>query len=445
MITIVEPKEHIDKLWGKQQIKDAETYRMMRYVLRVDHDGKVLLHNVVTGRLVVLVQGEAEALEKLPMTYSPVMEQLVTEHYLVPENYDEHQQVVNLRNILWRITDAQKPKEVTSYLILPTTACNARCWYCFEKGIKSVTMTEETANDVVDFIEKHCGGKPVRLWWFGGEPTLAADRIDQICEGLRQKGIKYISDITTNGYLFDDEMIAKAKDHWNLRQASFSLDGTEESYNRIKSFPGVQDNPYQRMMQNAEKLTEKGIAVALRMNFDANNYLDFPKLLEEVNDRFPKDAPLMVYPHQINYDIFDEKEYAQAEMWFNEKNVELIDLACAAKLYRRNVELPSLSYKMCGAANGQWYSITPLGHLICCGENLSDDQIIGNLHYGITNPIIAQSWKQFADYDKCQECVLFPLCAKMEKCKVKDRCRRKKESLGQCAKAIKMSYDSFIA
>ena len=103
MKTIVEPKEHIDKLWGKQRIHEDAVYRQMRYVLRVDHNGKVLLHNVVTGRLVVLDQGETEALETLPAAYRPEMESLVTEHYLVPEDYDEHQQVVNLRNILWKI------------------------------------------------------------------------------------------------------------------------------------------------------------------------------------------------------------------------------------------------------------------------------------------------------------------------------------------------------
>ena len=73
MITIAEPKELIDKLWGKQKIREDDTYRLMRYVLRVDHEDKVLLHNVVTGRLVVLEREEAEALETLPAAYNPTM------------------------------------------------------------------------------------------------------------------------------------------------------------------------------------------------------------------------------------------------------------------------------------------------------------------------------------------------------------------------------------
>lgn len=438
MRTIVEPKEYIDKLWGKQRIREAATYRLMKYVLRVDHDGMVLLHNVVTGRLVVLDELETVAVDMLPKSYSSEMEQLATEHYLVPEEYDEHQLVVNLRNILWKIVDARAPKEVNSYLIFPTTDCNARCWYCFQKGVKTATMTEETANDVVAFIEKNCGGKPVRLWWFGGEPTLANNRIDQICEGLRRKRIKFFSDITTNGYLFDDDMAERAKNLWNLRQASFSLDGTEATYNRVKSFVNVQDNPYQRMMHNAELLLGKGIAVALRMNYDQDSYLDFANLLMEAKAKFPKDVPLMVYPRQINRE-YPETESSKMEAWFNDKNLELTDMACAAGLYQRKErELPSLSYQMCGAANGNWYVITPTGDLVCCGEQIGNDQIKGNLREGINKTALEEKWKQFADYEKCKLCTLFPVCVRMLYCAAKDRCYSKKKTISQYTKIIRL-------
>ena len=77
MKTIVEPREYIDKLWGKQHIRDGITYRMMWYVLRTDYDGKVLLHNAVTGRLVLLEQNEVYSVEKLPNKYDPAVEQLI--------------------------------------------------------------------------------------------------------------------------------------------------------------------------------------------------------------------------------------------------------------------------------------------------------------------------------------------------------------------------------
>lgn len=429
MTTIVEPKQLIDKLWGKQRIREDYTYRLMKYVFRVDYDGEVLLLHVVTGQLVVLDPDEVYLIDKLSMPYNSKMERLVTEHYLVPEEYDEYQQVVNLRNILWKLVDAQSQKEVTSYLILPTTACNAQCWYCFEKGIEPTTMTEKTANDVVDFIVTHSGRKKVFLWWFGGEPTVAAKRIDQICRRLKEQQIDYVSDITTNGYLFDDEMIENAVKTWHLRQASISLDGTEGNFNRVKSFKNANDNPYQRMMHNVGIMLEKGISVALRMNFDQDTYQDFSELLKESRARFPEKARLMVYPHQINRDYPEEKQEA-VESWFNDKCLELTEMACSAGLYRKKLrELPSLSFEMCGAVNGRWYVITPEGNLVYCCEQLGSEQVKGNIWEGITNKTMEKSWKQFSDSKRCKECVLFPRCARIKNCGGANRCYHKKETV----------------
>lgn len=440
--TIVEPKQNIDRLWGKQRIQTDQTYRLMKYVLRVDYEGTVLLHNVVTGQLVVLDQNETEVLNRLPTAYDLSINQLVSNHFLVPEEYDEHNQVVNLRNILTRMVDAYQIKEVTSFLIFPTTSCNARCWYCFEKGLRPVTMTEETANDVIKFIEHQCGGKPVRLWWFGGEPTVAVHRIDQICQGLQERDIKFFSDMTTNGYLFDEEMIEKAKSLWNLRQASFSLDGTERTYNMVKAFSNVKDNPYQRMMRNAELLLKKGIAVVLRMNYDQDNWMEFSKLLQEAKARFPANSKLMVYPHQINMDYAEEEREA-IEAWFNDKNVELSNMACDAGLFQwKKKDLPSLSYEMCGAVNGKWFVITPNGDLACCGEQLDSNQIKGNLKRGVTNIALVKEWKEFADIPRCRQCTLFPYCAKMKFCNATKRCYSKNALIIQSEEEICKRYKS---
>ena len=181
----------------------------MRYVIRVDQDNKVLLHNVVTGQLVELEQTETKMLDKLPMGFESVMEQLVADHYLVPVEYAEDEQVVKLRKILLSLTDAQRKPGIQKYTVLPTTACNARCYYCYEKGIVADTMTERVADDTVRFIVDQSKDQRIRIRWFGGEPTLAAKRIDQISDGLRRAGVDFSSTMISNGYLFDKEMVEK--------------------------------------------------------------------------------------------------------------------------------------------------------------------------------------------------------------------------------------------
>ena len=431
MVTIVEPQKNISNLWGIQPILYEKNYRLMQYVLRVDYDGRVLLHNVVTGRLVVLTQIEADLLDKLPTVYKPSMKEMVEKHFLVPNDYDEHKEVYKLRTILRRIGELRSPKEITHYTILPTTSCNARCYYCFEQGSKIVTMTEQTANEVVEFISRNSGDKSIHIAWFGGEPTVAAVRIDQICEGLNRYCVKFYSSITTNGYLFDEEMVHRAKGLWNLKYVNISMDGTEEKYNIIKSFINPKDNPYQRVMKNIGVLIDQDIRVNLRMNFDMNNFNDFQELLKEILGRFGNTPLISVSAHQVNGSFPIVTQHGSEE-WFSAKIVELNDIARAAGVYRRKMTLPSLVSLGCKASLSSTVTITAEGNLVRCPEQFGDDQITGNVREGVINRQLVLSWKQLMDNEKCVECVFYPKCLKILNCSVGDQC------------TYKMEYDTIV-
>lgn len=423
MRTIVEPIEHIDKLWGKQPVDKTEVYRLMQYVLRVDHEGKVLLHNIVTGRLVILEQNEAEVLDSLPNRYCSSMDQLIGGHYLVAEGFDEHLQVKKMRNILRMYNEAKSTDDITSYTILTTTACNARCYYCFEKGVKTSTMSEQTAKDVVKFITTHCGSrKRVSITWFGGEPTLTPDRIDQICTGLHEQGIEIVSKITTNGYLLDESMIPRAQKVWNLKSVNISMDGTEERYNRIKSYVNPKHDPYQKVMENIGLLINHGIRVNLRMNFDKGNYNDFNDLVQDAVKRFGSTPLINVSAHQINGEFHDDNNPHGTEEWFSKKIVELNDIARDSGLYRKEVRLPSLVSLGCKAAMKSTVTITPEGKLVRCPEQFGDDQTTGSVSEGITRKDIILSWKQLIEYQRCYRCKFYPQCLKIKNCSVGDRC-----------------------
>ncbi|QUA54029.1 radical SAM/SPASM domain-containing protein [Aristaeella lactis] len=425
MKTIVEPQEHIAKLWGKQRIKEENTYRMMKYVMRVDGDDKVVLHNVVTGQLVELDPTEAEILTHLPEKYCDSMAQLIDDHYLVPNEFDEHQQVVNMRTILRKLASA-KPKEgIRHYTILPTTACNARCYYCFEQGAKIVTMTEETANDVVDFISTHCGEeKKVSIMWFGGEPTVASKRIDQISEGLKRRGIHFNSTMISNAYLFDESMVEKAKTLWRLQRVQISVDGLEERYNAVKNYVNPKDNPYERVMRNIQLLLDAGIHIDLRLNFDLANYMDFKGLVEYAKEHFKgyDDFQFYAYPVIGEYPDNQGEVLHGNDEWRKKKSVELNDLAREAGVYRSKRELPHLEYKGCGADDDAAVTINANGTLVKCPEHFEEEQSIGNLKEGIVNNTRVQEWKEIADHETCKNCVFFPKCIRLKYCSAQDRC-----------------------
>lgn len=447
MITVVEPKKYISSLWSNHKISEDEMYRLMQYVIKLEYKEKVILHNVVTGHLAILKQDEIDAISQLPMAYVAPMKQLIDEHFLVPVSFDEHKKVLGIRKVLRKLSCTNSEKPIISYTILPTTACNARCYYCFEKGAKIVTMTEDTANDVAQYISEHCGEKKsVHISWFGGEPTVAQNRIDQICEGLQEKDINYWSEITTNGYLFDEDLVKHASSLWNLQSVMISLDGTENSYNAIKAYVNAKDNPYQRVLRNVGYFLENQIHVNLRMNFDLSNYDEFPELVNELIKRFGKHPYLHVRAHPINGEYKDQKGKILhgTDEWFERKVNELNEIARKVGLQKSTRELPFLRYEGCEANDDSSVTISAEGTLVRCCEQFDKNQTTGNLKDGIIYPERVRAWKEFADYEKCFGCMLYPRCNRLVLCSSKDRCNYYLEMVTLINNTIIQLVNAFI-
>ncbi|MBQ0101710.1 MAG: radical SAM protein [Firmicutes bacterium] len=374
------------------------------------------------------------------------MSDLVASHFLVPEGYDDYGQTVRLRSIIRKLEDARRKPGIYTYTILPTTACNARCYYCFEQGVKTETMTDETADETVAFIKRNCNGKEVFLDWFGGEPTVGARIIDRICLGLQKEGVVYSSSITTNGFLFDEEMVDRAKNLWKLKSAGISLDGTAETYNKTKRYVTSDPNPFDRVLTNIGLLAKACIRVSARMNYDLANYTQFADLVAEFKKRFGDDPMIGLTVHPVN----DEHKDADgnllhgSEEWFDKKTLELNNLAREAGLYRRSYELPSLKTHECKGASPTAITITPSGNLLRCSECLGPEEFTGNLETGETDREKAESWRKVTDNGKCVDCVMFPDCMVLERCSGKRHCGFYDELIfrAQCAmeKEIKNKY-----
>lgn len=425
MITLVKPLKHITSLWSNQSLDYSAAFRLMKYTIRVEDSGRTLLHNAVTRQLVVLDPEEAEILEKLPVSRSSVMEQLISAHFLVPINFDEHKLVQNIRCILRKLDTAKNQNIITNYTIFPTTACNARCYYCFEQGAKTITMTEQTADKVVDFITHHCGkNNRVHITWFGGEPTVAANRIDQISDGLKKNGVEFYSDMNTNGYLFDEKLVQKALSLWNLKYLQICFDGLEENHNSIKNYTNVRDNPYERTLRNIGLLLDAGIGVGLRMNFDVSNYQDFEGLVNEAAKRFTGYKGLSVYAFPINGKYADKDGIVRHgdDDWFTAKLAELNEISRNSGLYRERQILPFLKYHCCYAENNNAIDVTPDGNLVRCCECFGDEETVGTIWDGITDIDLYNSWNIYAEYDKCRDCVYYPSCVRIKRCPGEDRC-----------------------
>ena len=418
MKTIVKPKDHIQKLWGRQRINETGTYRLMKYVLQVEHEDKVLLHNVVTGQLVELEQEEKQLLGKLPMIFSSELEQLVTNHFLVPEDFDEYKSVKQLRLVYRTSQVSASGNHINHYVILPTTFCNAHCFYCYESDYPRVQMSAETADKLIAYIDEHRDGKDVSIQWFGGEPLVGIQRIDQISQGLKDRGIKYTASMISNGYLFDEASVNRAAELWKLTRVQITLDGTEETYNQVKAYVNVKDNPFQRVLRNIDLLNSRKIHVNIRLNIDFYNKEDILNLIEELGKRYAANDFVTVYLNML----FNNEGYEPV----NHSHDDIIQLMNIISEYtRRLTELKMafedqkplhLVFSQCMADNPHSVMVQPDGSFCRCEHETIHEQY-GSLEKGITDPQKLIKWRESVEHsEKCPECAIYPACYSLKHC-----------------------------
>ena len=148
MKTIFEPAKPYFKLLGEQKVQAGANYRLMTFVVQAAiDDGLLLLHNM-TKEMVLLSQEEQAVFEQRPTD----LPELISHWFLVPEEHDDCQLSLQLRNVARLM--APKQTNITGYTVMTTSDCNARCFYCYELGQTRRPMTEQTYNRVKAFIYK---------------------------------------------------------------------------------------------------------------------------------------------------------------------------------------------------------------------------------------------------------------------------------------------------
>jgi len=411
---IVEAQALPAKLWGRQKPKET-MYRLMRFLLRTECDDGTLLHNVVTGELVLLDAAETALLEQLPAAHTAAMDALIEAHFLVPVEFDEKKSVEQLRRLM---RAANRSRELVGYTILPTTGCNARCFYCYEAGIPYITMTEETADRLAAFIDAHHGEKPVELNWFGGEPTLGVNIIDRICRAMQEREIEYTSSMISNGYLFDETLAEKAKKLWKLKNIQITLDGTEPVYNRVKAYVRSDGSPYRKVLENIGFLLAQEIRVSVRMNLDRYNAEDLETLIAELAQRFAGQKYFSAY----TWPLYDNCGYTpvvhnqEERLWLENKSAELNRLIEQKQIdYIKDKNLPSVKAVFCMADSDAAVIVNPDGTFSKC-EHECGKENVGNLEDGFTDAERIATWKKQIIPPECEDCVLYPSCFKIENC-----------------------------
>lgn len=412
---------------GVQKKRNDTQYRFSAYALRVKCEDGMILYNTLTGCMFLLETTEANFCDAnlndaQPLTAlsddNSIIDRLIENWYLVPVEFDEQRHAREIRQV-FRLLKKEKPY-VNDFTIFTTTDCNARCFYCYEKGIERETMTVDTAHEVAAYIAKSCKGNGVKITWFGGEPLLNIPAIDIIAEDLSKYDIDYYSVITSNAYYLDKDIAARAKENWNLTRALITLDGTREVYNRTKSYINHSslingnDDPFTRVLGNIQNALETGIGVTIRLNMDQQNAEDLSDLCDVIYDRFGNQDGLectLVLLKDWGGFIHEFESDDETIKIFNRLRNKLLeyDLVKTPPLNR------FIPVNHCMADNDASETILPDGRIGKCDQYQGED-LIGSIFTDKRDVEMIKAWKEPVEFPECKECVLYPGCFNLKKC-----------------------------
>ena len=404
MKQIVPGNQALAALCGEQK-KENRRYRLTKHCIQKVCEDGTLLYHTLTGELLLLEDGEEIREQE---------EALVSKWFAVPEAYDENRFADEIRTV-YRMMRPQGGAK-TVFTILTTTDCNARCYYCYEMGIRRLPMTDETAHAAADYIARVSRGEKVRLRWFGGEPLYNRRAIDLICRDLKEKQIVFESSMISNGYYLDRETVRDAVTEWQLRQVQITIDGTEKVYNRTKAYIDRDgSSPYERVMQNIRTALDAGIRVHIRLNMDAGNAGDLLHLTEDLEKRFQGCENLGVYVaiiHEFAGKIHAYRSLAQKEADY----FAIRERLKQSGLLRKGEDLPSaMRNASCIADNDAGETILPDGRVGRC-EHFSESMITGDLYHEERDPDVTRKWKERLVVPACRDCALYPRCRRLAMC-----------------------------
>ena len=422
MRKILSPTRVAEEILGLQEAGAGE-YRLTTLCIEVPVREGVLRYHTLTGALFLMEKGEKEEDHQADW---------IRNWFLVPAEFRENELVPKVRDVARALATESA---VTSFTVMTTMDCNARCYYCYEAGRARKTMTERTAHDTAAYIARVSKGKPVRLQWFGGEPLLNSDAIRIITGDLRAMSVPFRSTMTSNGSLLDRETAKEAAGQWNLEKVQITLDGMKERYLKAKAYTDRDPEVYERVLQNIDGALSEGIEVTVRLNASKDNVSDLMDLVDELGGRFGGRKGFSVYASPLLGTVQEEP--------FRKTFGELTGKLKANGFLKLTPIKRTFRTFTCMADNPGHEVITPDGNITRC-EHVSETDVVGSIYSDDRDEAVIQSWQEETEpSEACPTCPLLPECNRLKKCDwVKQGCdrNRQKRKTETMAARVKEAY-----
>lgn len=308
--------------------------------------------------------------------------------------------------------------------LIPTKGCNLACEYCFEQNKNSARMSDADCDEIMLFFEKELNEvKPAgfHIFWYGGEPLLALDVVEKLCNRSRElceklKIPRNPDVMITNGYLLDEETAARLKG-MGVGSVQISLDGDREEHNKRRVLPDG-SGTFDRLREAIDIACRHFTRVAVRINTNKDNLPGIRRMLEQ-DPVFRADnvdvniGPLKTY---LGGSISRDRDIA----CFNGPELQKVQSEVdrmLGKQSRKAEEQGPYNFVIkgnnCGADQLKNFVIGPGALVYKCYERVDPGEDVGSIQKGLFTPN-HNLWKwainEPFEHAVCRECAYLPTC-----------------------------------
>lgn len=378
-------------------------------------DKKFLAYNAMRNGLALIgeelknaiISQENSSPQSIP---GEILSHLIKGGFLIAQDVDE------LKILKIRRGIQQYSTNILGLTICPTLDCNLACQYCYETPAPG-GMPKNVRTQVIEFVKNYIesGTKTLGITWYGGEPLLYFDIIEELSNELiklcESKNVNYSSFIITNGTKYTRDIAKKLK-QLKVNGAQITIDGNKKIHDKRKPFKNG-DGSFDLIIKNIEDAAGV-LPISIRVNVDKSNSasaLDFLKNL-------------------------------QTNAWYDNKNISahlgyVIKATPACKcsedeclkpgdFWRNTYEVHQFfqnsGYNInpypkpiigCGATTTHAFVVGPDGNLYKCYNNIGMDELkIGSIFDPIQfNPLYTDYLTEgFENDEECLKCKVLPIC-----------------------------------
>ena len=413
MEIIFKPNTKICKIIGKNGriLDNGYKLSLSTYCVVDKLKSGYLIYNTLYLSMVLLTEDEYNRM----LIYDNNNTYLYDYYFVIDDDSDIEDKIKKVQDLIINSKPKSKFDKLSTVTILPSTGCNAKCFYCFEKGSEIKHMTIETADKVVEYIKKHYNGRLIHIRWFGGEPLINEKVITYICKRLGEEKINYSSKMTSNCFLVSSDKIEIYKNLWKLKNMSVTIDGTAEIYNNIKQF-SYSGSAYDKVIGNIDSLISNDIRTSIRINLGMHNMDDVETLVNNLIEHYKGKKNIKIYLNRL-YDNCGGEPTPEELIMVRKTIIRLSNVLSKNGLGSGRVRLtPELRATQCMADSRRAVMILPDGKLGLC-EHYMDDLHIGDIENGVIDyETVEKCCKQIDKNELCKKCFMYPTCNKLEIC-----------------------------